>query len=164
MRPELRRVLGWGIVAGLLLVVAPADTQIRSDSADPRYFRWSTRRVTINVKPSDYDPATGEAQITVPRAIIGFVRPRRPWYMTVRADPHFELKRYGISEKPCSDVAIRWTGGTGTYRVLSPRKQVVAGGIDIRGRQEVAFDLLFVTKLADIAGEYSIELYFEYTN
>ncbi len=163
MRLALRRVL-LVLAGGLLLAGVPANAQIRPDSQDPRYVRWSTRRVTIQVKPSDYDLNTGTATITIPRAIIGYVRPRRPWIMFVRADPHFELKQHGISEKPCSDLAIRWTNGLGGYRVLSSRAQVVALGADIRGRQEVAFDLVFTARLPDVAGEYSIELYFDCSN
>jgi len=163
VRPALHRLL-LGFAAALVLVGIPADAQIRPDSKDPRYFRWSTRRVTIHVKPSDFIDGHGTATITIPRAIIGYVRPRAPWQMYVSADAFFTLKRYGVSEKPCSNLAIRWTEDPGDYHVLSPYRQLVASGPDNRGRREVAFDLTFAAYLTDIAGEYSIELYFNYEN
>jgi hypothetical protein len=164
--PPLRRVL-LGFAAGLVLVGAPADAQIRPNEKDPKYFRWSTRRVTITVEARDFVLGSGTATIRIPRAIIGYVRPRRAWTMTVRADPVFVLKGFGVnekSEKSCASMAIRQSGGAGVVHQLTTFDQVVASGPDIRGRQEVAFDISFTAYLTDVAGEYSIELYFQYEN
>lgn len=163
MRPVLRRV--WcALAAGLMLLAIPADAQIRPSIRSPRRINWSTRRVNIEVKLSDYDIHSGTATVTVPRAIVGYVRDRsRPWIMFVRADPFFELKRHGMSTKPCSEMAIRFEQGNADYRQLSPRNQLAAYGGIPEGRDEVTFGIKFAAHPEDVAGEYSIELYFEYT-
>jgi hypothetical protein len=160
VRPALRRVL-FGFAAGLILVGAPADAQLRPDSRVDR-VRWSTRRVSIQVKLSDYDLASLTATVTVPRAIICNIHPKGAWTMHVRADAFFELRREGLSRKPCSDMAIRWTDATSDYHVLSSFDQLIASGDDTHRKEELAFDLIFAAKPDDLAGEYSIELYFDY--
>ena len=168
MQPALRRVL-LGFAASLVLVTTLADAQIRPNSrAASKIFRWTTRRVTITVKPSDYDLQTGIATVTVPHAITGFVRERSsPWYVMVRADPFFELKRHGMSTKPCSHLAIRFASGTVNtqFRPLAAHNQLTAVGSSVpEGREDVAFDLRFEAYPEDIEGEYSIELYFQYSD
>ena len=85
--------------------------------------------------------------------------------MHVRADPFFEEKRRGQAVIPCDQLAIRWTDGDSGYLQLSATDQLVAtGNSSNRGREEVAFDIMFGAHLDDIAGEYSIELHFTFTN
>jgi hypothetical protein len=155
-----------GLAAGLVLVGIPADAQIRPGSKDPGRVHWSTRRVTFHFTPADYDIQSMTATVTIPRAIIGHINPRGTWHLMVRADPFFELKREGMSQKPCSDMSIRWTGTSLSLppRVLSSRDQLIAWGGDVNGRWEVAFDVTLAAKPDDLGGEYSIELYFAYTN
>jgi hypothetical protein len=158
-----------GLAAGLVLVGIPADAQIRPSSKDPGRVHWATRRVTFHFTPADYDLQTMTATVTIPRAIIGHINPRGTWHLTVRADPFFELKEFGVngvSQKPCSDMAIRWTGTALSLprRNLSPTDQLIAWGGDVNGRWEVAFDVTLAAKPDDLGGEYSIELYFAYTN
>ena len=154
-----------GLAAGLVLVGIPADAQIRPSTKDPGRVHWSTRRVTFHFTPADYDLNSMTATVTIPRAIIGHINTRGTWHMTVRADPFFELKREGVSQKPCSDMSVRWTGTALTLqpRVLSSRDQLIAWGGDVNGRWEVAFDVTLAAKPHDLGGEYSIELYFEFT-
>ena len=163
----LRHVF-FGFAAGLLLVGIPADAQIRPDSRGTKGFNWKTRNVTITVDPSDYIGGNGTATVTVNGVITGYVRPRAPWYVTVRSDPYFELKRDRdeVHQKPCNEMAIRWAQGpAGAWRILSPNNQVVAAGVNTtEGRVDVEFDLRFAAHPDDVSGEYTIELYFEYSN
>ena len=83
MRSALRRVL-LGLATGLVLMATPADAQLRPNSRNAKTFNPSTRKVRINVSPSDYNLETMTATITVLRAIRGTVRTHRPWILTTR--------------------------------------------------------------------------------
>ena len=163
MWPALRRIFSL-LIAGLVLAIIPADAQIRPDT---QYFRWSTRRVTIKIKPSDYDLLQMTATVTIPRAITGHVRPRAPWHMSVRADPFFAWKRGGMTQKPCNTMAIRWSDNPSTseFLPLTPVDMPIAAGDDngVQGNQRVDFDLKFAAHTEDLAGDYTIELYFVYS-
>jgi hypothetical protein len=162
MRTALRRAV-WGLGAGLVLVVAPVPAQIRPDSRAAKELRVSTRRVTIVVSPFDFDLTTGEAIVTLPRAIVGHGRSNSPWILTVRADSHFSIRNEGQSDKPCSDLAIR-ASDTPSFRPLASTPRPVKWGGDTHGRIEVATDLKFTARLTDVATEHTLELYFELTD
>jgi hypothetical protein len=136
-------------------------TIARGQSRGTLQVRVHNSSVSITVPASAFDQASGQAVVTVPRAVLAEVHATRPWILRVRSDRAKFSTSSGNSDKPCTDLAIRATGLPG-FRPLSTTAAPVLTGDKTQGWVDVSFDLRFTALLTDAAGTYTLNLLFDF--
>jgi hypothetical protein len=120
--------------------------------------------VNIPVPAGSFDPATGQAEVTVARGLVLQVHSGSGWKLRMRAaSSTFECvpRPAPGRAKNVSDLQLRNADG-GQWATPSSSYVELAKGGATSGWREYAFDLMFHASCADAGGIYSVNLEFDF--
>ena len=118
-----------------------------------------TSVVNLTVPSSAFDPATGKAEVTLPRGLVLQVNATSSWKLRLRSLGSTFTCNGLTSTKPVSNLQLRSTDGS--LLVPSVSFVQIAKGGNSHGWDEQAFDVILQVTGADVGGLYSVKLEFE---